>query len=201
MAQATFVYVISGDHGRQKIGVSDDPRKRIRELQTGSPFLLHFVFIGVTEGTAYDIEGEAHFLLDRHKAPGGDEWFVVPPEVAIAAVMACAHRLGHRLKPIDAEDIGRHVAGPANRRAEVLLPRWVNVAVIGVAGLCALAVLAGAQLGRFDLVQVLFLFAVIGFGAKSAIFLLGEMTRGLIEIRDSVIGVFEPRAPSSPDRT
>jgi predicted GIY-YIG superfamily endonuclease len=32
-----FVYVISGDHGRQKIGSSDNPRQRIKDLQTGSP--------------------------------------------------------------------------------------------------------------------------------------------------------------------
>jgi Meiotically up-regulated gene 113 len=46
----TYVYVIGGDHGRQKIGVSDDPRRRIGELQTGSPFPLRFAFVGQTDG-------------------------------------------------------------------------------------------------------------------------------------------------------
>ena len=82
MSMATFVYVVSGDHGRQKIGVTDNPNQRLAQLQTGSPFKLQFEFVGLTEGTGFDIEGEAHFLLSKHKAPGGDEWFIVPPEVA-----------------------------------------------------------------------------------------------------------------------
>jgi len=98
----TFVYVISGDHGRQKIGMTDDPPRRIRELQTGSPYALKFEFVGETENEgAGPVEVEAHFMLNPHKSPGGDEWFTVPPDVAITAVMASAHRLGYRIKPVD----------------------------------------------------------------------------------------------------
>lgn len=46
---AAYVYVISGEHGRQKIGVSDEPRRRLAELQTGSPFALKFEFVGEVE--------------------------------------------------------------------------------------------------------------------------------------------------------
>ncbi len=99
-----FVYVISGDHGRQKIGSSDNPRQRIKDLQTGSPYPLKFEFIGETENqNAGAIEVESHFMLNQHRAEG--EWFVVPSDVAITAVMAAAHRLGYRCKPIDIDQV------------------------------------------------------------------------------------------------
>ena len=41
-----FVYVISGEQGRRSIGCSDNPRQRLKELQTGSPYPLKFEFIG-----------------------------------------------------------------------------------------------------------------------------------------------------------
>jgi hypothetical protein len=99
----TYVYVIGGDHGRQKIGVSDDPRRRISELQTGSPFPLRFAFVGQTDGFGYDIEGEVHYMLHQHRQSG--EWFTVPPEVAIAAVMGAAYRMGHAIRPVDVDQI------------------------------------------------------------------------------------------------
>lgn len=98
-----FIYVISGDHGRQKIGVTDDPQQRIRDLQTGSPFPLTFEFLGITNDTAYAIESEVHFLLARHRQSG--EWFAIAPEMAIAAVMATARRLGHSIKPVDPDNL------------------------------------------------------------------------------------------------
>lgn len=98
----TYVYVISGDHGRQKIGSSDNPQQRILDLQTGSPYKLRFEFVGETEdGGGGAVEVKAQFMLHEHKAPGGDEWFVVPPDVAITAVMAAAHQVGYRLTPVD----------------------------------------------------------------------------------------------------
>jgi hypothetical protein len=94
----SFVYVICGDHGMSKIGVSTDPNSRIAGLQTGSPFPLKFEYIGMTAGDGYDIEAAAHELLDRHRGSG--EWFSVPPEMAVAAVSAAAHKLGYALTPI-----------------------------------------------------------------------------------------------------
>jgi hypothetical protein len=136
----TFIYVISGDHGRQKIGVSDNPRQRIRELQTGSPFTLKFEFVGQTEGTGYDIEGEAHFLLHEHRQSG--EWFVVPPEVAITAVMAAARRLGHSIKPVDPDRI--EAFAPKIREE---MPKWAAWTAWVICSAAGLAVLA--KTGRF----------------------------------------------------
>lgn len=115
-----FIYVISGDHGRQKIGVSDDPAQRIRDLQTGSPFRLSFEFLGLTNDTAYAIESEVHLLLAQHRQSG--EWFTIPPEMAIAAVMATARRLGHSLKPVDPDNISaatRSARGNASSGVEI----------------------------------------------------------------------------------
>lgn len=121
-----FVYVISGDHGRQKIGITDNPAQRIRNLQTGSPFPLKFEFVGETiDNMAGPIEVEAHFMLNQHKSPGGDEWFTVPSDVAITAVMAAAHRLGHRVKPVDPDKIAPKYPPMISGRP----PAWVLVAM------------------------------------------------------------------------
>lgn len=120
-----YVYVISGDHGRQKIGVSDNPNRRLRELQTGSPYKLRFEFVGEAEnGSADAIEVDAHFTLNPHKSPGGDEWFAVPPDVAITAVMASAHRLGYRLKPVDPDALAPPTYAVAGRPA---WHKWVRI--------------------------------------------------------------------------
>lgn len=119
---AVFVYVISGDHGRQKIGSSDNPRQRIKDLQTGSPFPLKFEFIGETENLGGGaIEVEAHFMLAQHRAAG--EWFVVPPDVAITAVMAAAHRLGYRCKPVDIDSV-------KGQTFQIGTPLWQRLLII-----------------------------------------------------------------------
>jgi hypothetical protein len=123
MPYAEFVYVISGDHGRQKIGVSNNPKARLRELQTGSPFPLAFEFVGLAEdGTAYAIEAEAHFLLNEHRQTG--EWFTVPPEMAIAAVMGAARRIGRSLKPVDPNAVEAVAA---------IQPLWQKLLVVPIA--------------------------------------------------------------------
>ena len=142
----TFVYVISGDHGRHKIGVSDNPQQRLRELQTGSPFPLRLEFVGQTEGEAFAIEGDAHFMLHQHRQAG--EWFMVPAEMAIAAVLAAARRLGHQLKPVDPAQIT--IVSPSLISKN---PIWLNVALI-----------------PFIIPTIYWIFAVVGPQVKS-----GEM--------------------------
>jgi Meiotically up-regulated gene 113 len=95
----SFLYVITGDHERVKVGVSIDPNKRRAQLQTGSPFPLRIAYVAVTPGTGYDIEGEAKRTLDRYRCPdgSGDEWFNVPVEMAVAAINAAAFKRGQPL--------------------------------------------------------------------------------------------------------
>src|SRR5258708_39461574 len=99
----SFVYVIEGQAGHHKIGVSRDPIQRLAELQTGSPFPLSFAYIGVTPGTGYNIEGRAHELLDDHRKEG--EWFLVPASIAIGATIEAAGRLGEPIQQVPPETV------------------------------------------------------------------------------------------------
>lgn len=159
----SYVYVISGEHGRQKIGSSDDPWQRIKNLQTGSPFPLKFEFIGETEnGGGGAVEVEAHFMLNQHKAQGGDEWFVVPPDVAITAVMAAAHRLGYRCKPVDPDAID------VKTRALPGSPWWDKAAQIAVVIAVCYMLIQGNVSWPTAIIFCLILFAVINGALRLA---------------------------------
>ena len=97
----SFVYVIRGDHNMVKIGVSTNPRARLASLQTGSAFPVSFAFIGVTPGNGYDIETEAHRILEKHQCNG--EWLDCSSELAIAAVMGAASKIGQPIQILTLE--------------------------------------------------------------------------------------------------
>ena len=99
----SFIYVIEGESGHHKIGVSRDPIQRMAQLQTGSHVPLKFAYIGVTPGTGYDIEGRAHELLDAHRKEG--EWFLVPASIAIGATLEAATRLGEPIQQVPPETV------------------------------------------------------------------------------------------------
>ena len=99
----SFVYVIEGESGHHKIGVSRDPIRRLADLQTGSHVRLKFAYIGVTPGTGYDIEQSAHQLLDAHRKEG--EWFLVPASIAIGATLEAASRLGEPIQQVPPETV------------------------------------------------------------------------------------------------
>lgn len=99
----SFVYVIEGEAGHHKIGVSRDPIQRKADLQTGSPVPLRFAYIGVTPGTGYNIEDRAHELLDAHRKEG--EWFLVPASIAIGATLEAASRLGEPIQQVPPESV------------------------------------------------------------------------------------------------
>ena len=66
-----MVYFIEGG-GYTKIGKADDPQKRLKELQTGSPFPLSLKF--VTEG-GFEKESQIHSALSKYRFNG--EWFEI----------------------------------------------------------------------------------------------------------------------------
>jgi Meiotically up-regulated gene 113 len=103
----SFLYVITGDHERVKVGVSIDSNRRRAELQTGSPFPLRIAYVAVTPGTGYDIEVEAKRTLDRYRCQdgSGDEWFNVPVEMAVAALNAGAFKRGQPLAQLTQEQL------------------------------------------------------------------------------------------------
>ena len=85
--QRASVYVIQGDHGLVKIGISTNVQARLTTLQTSSPFPLRLVFSTVC-ADALMAEQEAHAALAPYRISG--EWFDVPAHMAIAAVQQAA---------------------------------------------------------------------------------------------------------------
>jgi hypothetical protein len=108
--RGTFLYVLQGQHGLSKIGVSKNPNARLRQLRTASAFPINFAFVAATPGTGFDIERKAHAALAAHRRHG--EWFDVSANTAVAAVHGAAHRLRQPLRPIRAGAIGK-LEGPA----------------------------------------------------------------------------------------
>jgi hypothetical protein len=84
MSVARHVYVLGGQSGPQKIGISADPTRRLQRVQSHSPdaLLLHHQVL--PEGDARLIERVAHRLLHAQRKHG--EWFDVEIAEAVAAV-------------------------------------------------------------------------------------------------------------------
>jgi hypothetical protein len=131
----SFIYVIRGDHGLIKIGVSVNPSARLAQLRTASPSALSFVYMGALRSNGYAVEGEVHRTLANYRQNG--EWFTCPVDMAVAAISAAAYRLGEPLTSGDprlADEIVRAVAAINDMTAAPrpwLLPRIVLGAAMG----------------------------------------------------------------------
>lgn len=69
------LYIIqSRSTGAIKIGKSDDPERRLLQLQTGSPYSLRIILVGLEKG---NLELKLHRLMVRHRTrqTRGGEWF------------------------------------------------------------------------------------------------------------------------------
>lgn len=55
-----FVYAMQDDIGNIKIGISNDPERRLKELNLGSALGLKLIFTKTSTGTAYSDEKELH---------------------------------------------------------------------------------------------------------------------------------------------
>ena len=94
-SKGEFVYIVTGDHGRVKIGITKNPEARLASLQTGSHVRLSMPFTTWAGDRALDVEQTAHSLL-RHRWVSG-EWFNATREEAIAAIYAAAAKTGTAL--------------------------------------------------------------------------------------------------------
>lgn len=74
-----YLYVICDDYNDLcKIGYSEDPDRRVRELQVGNPHLLRVVHrVRVDESRVVVLERKLHSELNHCRAQG--EWFRIPP--------------------------------------------------------------------------------------------------------------------------
>ena len=80
-----YIYVIGSDQPPYKVGISVNPQKRLRELQTGHPERLRVLHEQETE---YDrtrlLERVIHRHLKHHRCEG--EWFQMDLEDLILQV-------------------------------------------------------------------------------------------------------------------
>ena len=67
-----YLYIIQSDKtGSLKIGRSKNPEKRLKQLQTGSPFSLRLIFAAKNKG---HMEKTIHERLKRFKERRKGEW-------------------------------------------------------------------------------------------------------------------------------
>lgn len=85
-----YIYVIVGDGVSIKVGISVRPKRRLRELQTGSSIELRlFAAINVPDRElAERIERKVHRILRRRHLSG--EWYFMPPEQAVELIAGLA---------------------------------------------------------------------------------------------------------------
>jgi hypothetical protein len=82
-----FVYFVQEvGSGRVKIGWSERPDERIREMQTANSHTLHLV--GLFSGTSRD-ETDVHRSLASSRVQGHREWFYTTTEVRMEALRLC----------------------------------------------------------------------------------------------------------------
>lgn len=101
-----FIYVIceSLDPTSSKIGISKNPDRRVRQLQTGHPLpLVVFHREEIADEKVRGLERLIHRLLAHHRMKG--EWFALPPEAAVQEVRHALIRYG------DEEDVQLRLNG------------------------------------------------------------------------------------------
>jgi hypothetical protein len=99
----TTIYAIkSGD--AVKIGISWEPSKRFKELQTSTPHPLEL--LGTAQGVSPKLERLIHLRLQAHRLKG--EWFRIVPEVQKVVDLIVAG---------DGVALRHHVTSPLDERA------------------------------------------------------------------------------------
>jgi hypothetical protein len=141
--QGSFIYIIRGDHGLLKIGISSNPSERLAQLRTASAVPLTIAYVGALRCDGYSVEAEAYRTLAGCRLEG--EWFNCPVDMAVAAIAAAAYRLG---EPIASGDprladetvrVAAAIPGPWHclGAAAVAIVRGVTAIVLAVVvGLC-----------------------------------------------------------------
>jgi hypothetical protein len=114
----SFIYIIDA-FGSDfcKIGNSDDPRARLRNIQTGCPAKLRIcALFTVAPSKARLVEKRAHESLEPHRANG--EWFLVPAHRAQEAILGAAKGQGAQLRQLDqVANLGLLVTNPTKSAA------------------------------------------------------------------------------------
>jgi len=73
-----YIYVFSSENKRLwKIGFSNDPDRRLKELQTGCPFKIEEYTRIECDDNYREVEKAIHEKLSPYKQRGGKEWYKV----------------------------------------------------------------------------------------------------------------------------
>lgn len=104
--EGAFLYVVRehGEWGKSKVGVSQDPRQRLRELQTGNPARLELHWCAVTPGTGYTIESAVKRTGEPLRASG--EWFNISPSAMANLVHRTSLLVGEPIQQVPLDAIG-----------------------------------------------------------------------------------------------
>lgn len=95
-----YLYIISDNPNRTKIGIARNPNRRIKALQTGNPNLLKIYYqYSIPYYNCQNVETILHYILGRYRIKG--EWFNITPEEAKTEVELLLMRidLNDDLKP------------------------------------------------------------------------------------------------------
>ncbi len=80
-----FIYIIEDGSGACKIGIAQDIKQRLCDLQVSSPIKLKIAYaLRVPYAKARFFEGRIHKILKNRRLSG--EWFYVHPDVAYDAL-------------------------------------------------------------------------------------------------------------------
>lgn len=92
-----FVYIITCDKYLEdniiKVGVSNNPKKRLKTFQTSCPYELYIASLFKTD-KAYDVEKQVHWLLDCFRISG--EWFKINPDKLESILKECEITNGNK---------------------------------------------------------------------------------------------------------
>ena len=82
----SYIYIIS-DGEAYKVGISKNPKKRIKALQTGSPKKLQLLYtFKIPKNRIFKVEKECHAALQTRFVKRG-EWFHNATEFAVRIIV------------------------------------------------------------------------------------------------------------------
>ena len=121
----TYLYVIAqrnedGFTQPIKIGISNKPQKRLRQIQTSCPFRIGIVttLVFPNEEVAATIERCLHQTQTKHRSFG--EWFDIDPDTASLLVcMACRAVLNANIKDPELINLSLQRIGVINLESEL----------------------------------------------------------------------------------
>ena len=89
--QPQYIYLIQKNtESIYKIGISDNPLKRLKQLQTGNSARLHLIKVFAVKD-ARAIEKRLHRLLMFHRCSPRGEWFNLSEEYLKLVSAVCHH--------------------------------------------------------------------------------------------------------------